>query len=119
MTIEETVAALYRAMLAHDVQALDGLLAEDVVYGHSPGFNEAKRAFLDGVRDGLYEYVRVQPTEQRVMQAGDLAVVYDILDFRGGPRGVEHQPVRLMTTLVCRREAGSWRLAIRQATRMQ
>jgi uncharacterized protein (TIGR02246 family) len=118
MDIQAAVTALYQAMLAHDTTALAALLTEDVRYGHSPGFVEGKAAYLDGVRDGLYEYEHVQPTEQHVMRSGDLAVVYDVLDFRGGPRGQPHPPVRLITTLVWRREAGAWRLAIRQATRM-
>ena len=33
--VEAAVRALYRAMLAHDLAALDDLLADDVVYVHS------------------------------------------------------------------------------------
>lgn len=116
--IETATAALYRAMLAHDIAALDALLAEDVVYVHSPGFAETKRAFLDGVRDGLYEYERVRPTAPQIRISGDLATVHDVLDFQGGPRGVAHAPVRLITTLVWAREAAGWRLCLRHATRM-
>src|ERR1700742_3048049 len=98
--MEEAVAALYRAMLAHDIAALDALLSDDMVYIHSTGLSETKQQFLDGVRDGLYEYERVVPETQRKVVDGDMAMVYAILDFIGGPRGVPHPPVRLVTTLV-------------------
>lgn len=117
MTVHETTQALYRAMLAHDLVALDALLHDDCLYIHSPGFGETKAAFLDGVRDGTYVYERVRPMEERIAEDGDLAVVYTTLDFMGGARGVPHPPVTLLTTLVWRRSAGAWRLWLRQATR--
>jgi ketosteroid isomerase-like protein len=116
--MEQMVADLYRAMLAHDIPALDRLLSDDVVYVHSTGLAETKRQFLDGVRDGLYEYVRVRPTQQRIVVSGDMAMVYDVLDFMGGPRGTAHQPVRLITTLVWMRQNGAWQMIVRQATRI-
>jgi len=116
-TIEQVVRALYNAMLAHDVAALDRLLAEDAVYVHSPGFAEDKATFLQGVRDGLYEYETVRPISERIMRADGMAMIYSLLDFQGGPRGQAHPPVQLITTLVWMRREGAWRLVLRQATR--
>ena len=116
--MEPTLTALYQAMLAHDILALDMLLADDVVYVHSTGLAETKSEFLNGIREGLYEYERVRPETQRIEQSGDLAMVYSILDFIGGARGKSHPPTRLITTLVWRREHGRWRMVVRQATRI-
>jgi len=116
-TIRQAVQALYDAMLAHDIPALDALLAEDSEYVHSPGFTETKPDFLNGVRDGLYEYEVVRPVSERIMLSGNMAVVYSQLDFRGGPRGQAHPPVQLITTLVWMRREGAWRLVLRHATR--
>ena len=116
--MEQAVAELYRAMLAHDIAALDALLSDDTVYIHSTGLAETKTEFLNGVRDGLYEYERVRPETQRIEVAGDMAMVYAVLDFVGGPRGIPHPPTRLITTLVWRRRAGEWRMILRQATRI-
>ncbi len=118
MTIETSLAALYRAMLAHDIAALDGLCAGHCTYVHSNGVVENKAAFLEGVRNGTYEYEIVRPTEQRIDIVGDTAVVFDILDFQGGPRGQPHPRVRLITTLVWRRLDGAWRMTHRHATRI-
>ena len=116
--MEQTLTALYQAMLAHDIPALDALLADDVVYVHSTGLAETKTEFLNGVRDGLYEYERVRPETQRIEQSGDIAMVYTTLDFIGGARGKPHPPTRLITTLVWRREHAKWRMIVRQATRI-
>ena len=116
-SIQQAVRALYDAMLAHDIAALDALLAEDAAYVHSPGFTETKPAFLNGVRDGLYEYQVARPVSERIMCSGDMAVVYSLLDFQGGPRGQAHPPVQLITTLVWMRRGGAWLLVLRHATR--
>jgi ketosteroid isomerase-like protein len=117
-TIEGAVAELYRAMLAHDLPALEALLAGDAVYVHSTGLAETKDEFLAGVRDGLYEYERVAPESQRIVASGDMAMVYSVLDFVGGARARPHPPTRLITTLVWTRQAGGWQMVVRQATRI-
>jgi len=117
MSLQAATDALYRAMLAHDLAALGGLLHDDCTYIHSPGWAETTAAFLAGVRDGAYVYERVRPVEQRFVEDGDLGVVYATLDFVGGPRGEAHAPVTLLTTLVWRRVDGAWRLWLRHATR--
>lgn len=116
--MEQAVAALYRAMLGHDIPALSALLSDDCVYVHSTGLTESKAQFLDGVRDGLYVYDRVAPESQRIVVNGDMAMVYAILDFLGGPRGAGYAPTRLVTTLVWTWQDGRWRLILRQATRI-
>ena len=44
--------ALYRAMIARDLAALDAMLADDAVYIHSTAVGESKQGYLDGVRGG-------------------------------------------------------------------
>lgn len=117
-SIEDAVADLHRAMLADDVEALDALLADDVVYVHSAGATENKQAFLDAVRDKFWEYKRVKPESQHIVTSGDMAMVHALLDFEGGKRGEVHRPLRLFTTLVWMRQQGTWKLISRQATKL-
>jgi len=116
--LENRLRELYAAMLAHDTVALGELLAVDSVYVHSTGVVETKAEYLNGVRDGLYQYEQVRSTAQSIRANGNLAVVTDMLDFRGGPRGVVHLPVKLFTTLVWQKHGNVWRLDLRQATRI-
>lgn len=118
-SIADSLRELYRAMLAHDIPGLDALLAEDCTYVHSTGLAETKAELLEGVRTGLYEYERVRPTSETIKQSDDIAVVYSLLDFVGGPKGQPHAPTTLITTLVWVRHGGdTWRLMLRQATRV-
>ena len=117
-TIDEAMAELYRAILADDVEAFDRLLADDVVYVHSAGATENKPEFLDAVRDRYWEYKRVRPESQHVVTSGDMAMVLAVLDFEGGKRGDAHKPIRMFTTLVWMREQGTWKLILRQATKL-
>ncbi len=117
-TIDGAMAELYRAMLADDLEALDGLLADDLVYVHSAGASEYKQEFLDAVRDKFWEYKRVRPESQRVVASGDMAMVHAVLDFEGGKRGDAHKPIRMFTTLVWMRQQGAWKLISRQATKL-
>jgi Domain of unknown function (DUF4440) len=112
------IGELYRAMLAHDIAALDDLLAETCIYIHSTGLAENKQAFLAGVRDGLYEYEIVRPISEQFFLSGELAAIYSVLDFQGGPRGQPHPRVRLLTSLIWTRHGDAWRLGLRQATRV-
>jgi len=47
--------ALYRAMIAQDIGALDTMLADDVVYIHSTAVAETKDGYFAGIRAGVYE----------------------------------------------------------------
>jgi ketosteroid isomerase-like protein len=117
-TIEDAVADLHRATLTDDIEELDALLADDVVYVHSGGVAEDKRALLDAVRDRHWEYKRMKPESQRVVSSGDLAIVHVVLDFEGGKRGEVHKPLRLFTTLGWKRQQDTWKLISRQATKL-
>jgi ketosteroid isomerase-like protein len=117
-TIEDAVADLHRAMLTDDLETLDALLADEVVYVHSGGAAEDKRGYLDAVRGKYWEYKRVKPESQRVVTSGDLAMAHVILDFEGGKRGEIHKPLRLFTTLVWMRQQDAWKLISRQATKL-
>jgi ketosteroid isomerase-like protein len=117
-TIEDAVANLHCAMLADDVEALEALLADDVVYVHSGGAAENRGAYLDAVRNKFWEYKRVKPQSQRIVTSGDMAMVHAVLDFEGGKRGEVHKPLRLFTTLVWMRQQGMWKLISRQATKL-
>jgi hypothetical protein len=57
--ITQREAELYRAMLAFDYTALDGLLSDEVSYIHSTGVVEAKAEYFAALRQGLYEYADI------------------------------------------------------------
>jgi ketosteroid isomerase-like protein len=116
--IAQAEQSLYRAMIAQDFKALDAILADDLVYVHSTAVAETKDGYLTGVRDGLYEYGSIvsDPVVARLL--GDVAVQTGRSLMLVGARGQPKSRTNLLVTLVWKREAGSWRLWRRHATRI-
>jgi ketosteroid isomerase-like protein len=110
--------ALYRAMIAQDLAALDAILADDSVYIHSTAVAESKQGYLDGVRDGLYEYGAIDSDEVSVRYYGDVAIQMGTVRMTVSARGQPKTPIALLFTLVWKREVPGWRLWQRQATRL-
>src|SRR5579871_6160817 len=111
-------AELYQAMLAFDYTALDDILSDDVSYIHSTGVVETKVAYFAGLRQRLYEYgdIRIESAETRVF--GSVAMTTGVMKMLVGATGSVKSTIRLQHVLIWRQEAGSWRLLLRQATRI-
>jgi ketosteroid isomerase-like protein len=118
-TLLQRERALYDAMIHEDHAALDALLAEDCTYIHSTGVEETKTEYLQGVRDGLYEYESIEAEEVRVRSAGGTAAVTGRVLMKVGERGRPKNAVPLLSTLVWISDRGEWRLWRRHATRIR
>jgi ketosteroid isomerase-like protein len=110
--------ALYRAMIAQDLAALDAILADDSVYIHSTAVGESKQGYLDGVRDGLYEYGSIDSDDVSVRYCGDVAIQTGTVRMTVSARGQPKTPITLLFTFVWKREQRGCRLWQRQATRL-
>ncbi len=66
----EAVKALelkrFDAMQQNDFSALEGLLADDMIYTHSSGQADTKAQFLEALRTGKSRYVKIAPTDTNV-----------------------------------------------------
>jgi ketosteroid isomerase-like protein len=109
---------LYRAMIAQDLTALDAILADDAVYIHSTAVAESKQGYLDGVRDGLYEYGSIDSYDVSVRYCGEVAIQTGTVRMSVSAREQPKTPIALLFTLVWKREQQGWRLWQRQATRL-
>lgn len=99
----------YAAMLAADLDALDRLLAEEVVYTHSSGVRDTKQDYLGKLSSGHYVYRRVEHPVDRVEVVGGTAVVVgrmsaDVL-VDGAPKTIDN-----LALAVWVRTDGGWRL---------
>lgn len=110
--------ALYQAMIALDYAALADLLSEDLSYIHSTGVVESKAAYLDGLRDGLYEYASVTRVDSKTSVYPGVAFTTGMIDMDVGAKGSAKNVIRLQHVLIWREEAAVWRLLLRQATRI-
>jgi ketosteroid isomerase-like protein len=110
--------ALYAAMLAFDYAALDELLSDDVAYIHSTGVVETKAEYFSGLRAGLYEYGDIRITSGQTRVFPDIAITHGVMEMTVGEKGSAKGVIRLLHVLVWRAERGTWRLLLRQATRI-
>jgi hypothetical protein len=109
---------LYRAMLAFDYPALDGLLSDEVSYVHSTAVVETKAEYFAGMRGGLYEYGAIDILSARTRMFDGVAMTTGVMDMQVGANGSVKGTIRLQHVLIWRQEAGTWRLLLRQATRI-
>jgi hypothetical protein len=116
--IAERENALYRAMLAFDYAALDGLLSDEVRYIHSTAVVETKAEYFVGLRRGLYEYGAIEILGGQTCMFDGVAMTTGVMDMLVGAHGSGKGRIRLRHVLVWRLEAGIWRLLLRQATRI-
>lgn len=110
--------ALYRAMIDRDFATLRDLLSDDLTYMHSTGVAESKAQYLAGVADGLYEYERIESHDVRIHVRPETAVMTGLVVMSVSATGEPKRTLRLLFTLVWTKEAGRWRLLLRQATRV-
>jgi ketosteroid isomerase-like protein len=104
-----------KALLAADVDALDGLLSERLVFAHATAKYEDKASLLQKMGAGTIVYKTLDVTEQRVIDLGDSALLLsrltaDVL-VGGQARSIDN-----MTLSVWTREDGQWRLVAYQPT---
>ena len=110
--------ALYAAMLAFDYDALDRILSDDVQYIHSTGVVESKAAYFAGMREGLYEYGDIRIPSGSTQMFPDVAITTGVMEMLVGEKGSAKGTIRLQHVLVWRKEGETWRLLLRQATRL-
>jgi len=65
-----------RAMLAHDLDTLERVLADDVIYTHSSAVVEGKAQYLQALREGRSRYLAVQRKSAQVRMYGPVAIMH-------------------------------------------
>jgi ketosteroid isomerase-like protein len=105
----------YQAMTDGDVGTLAELCAEDLVYTHSNAERDTKDSYLRKVRESYFVYGEISHPEERIIFAGDCAVVVGAMradvTLQGVPRRLDNSALAVWT-----RSSGRWRLLAYQPT---
>jgi ketosteroid isomerase-like protein len=102
-------AALREAQLASDVQALDRLVDDALVFTGPDGAVYGKRDDLNAHRSGAIRITRLDPSEERVQRIGDIAVVSVRMEMSGTFQGAPFAGPFRYTRVWCARREG-WRI---------
>ena len=105
----------YAAMLGKDTDALERLLHHDLVYMHSSGVADTKTSYIAGLREGVWDYSRIDRDDQTIRIAGPLALVFNRISISIAIRGVRKE-LKNRALAVWSRDAGSWQLIVLQSS---
>jgi uncharacterized protein DUF4440 len=102
-------SALRRAQLKGDVNELDRLIDDSLVFTGPNGLVYGKRDDLEAHRRGAIRITRLDPSEERIQNFGDIAVVSVRMEMSGTFEGQAFSgPSRY--TRVWRRYGDTWRI---------
>jgi ketosteroid isomerase-like protein len=108
-SLHASEAALRKAQLTSDVQELDRLVDDALVFTGPNGAVYGKQDDLDAHRRGLIRITRLEPSEERVQRFGHIAVVSVRMEMSGTFEGAAFSgPFRY--TRVWRAKENGWRI---------
>jgi ketosteroid isomerase-like protein len=117
-TIDELEKLLRRAMLAGDVDALDALLADGLIFVGQAGTIVTKEADLETHRSGILRLIALEPAERRVESFGDTAVVsvkmHVVGEYDGATFAGTYRYLRVWALVT-----GRWQVVAVQTTEVQ
>jgi ketosteroid isomerase-like protein len=86
--VQQLEDARFAAMVGKDVETLDRLLDDKLIYMHSTGIADTRASYLEGLRTGVWDYQSVDRTDQRIQVDGDVVLVFCKMSIRLISRGV-------------------------------
>jgi ketosteroid isomerase-like protein len=110
MVIEALEEKLRQAMLNGDVEALDELIADDLVFTMHTGLVIDKQDDLDAHRTGIQKFTKVELDDLQVRHYGDFAVVTVKALLAGKFDGQDYSDIYRFTRLWVKRQ-NRWQIA--------
>ncbi len=101
------------AMVKGDAQALEEILADDLIYTHTTARLDTKASFIDAVKTGKSNYKSVDRKDVEVRDLGDTAVVTGHAKFHVGDNKFEARFIDVYA-----KRNGAWQMVAWQSTRV-
>jgi len=101
------------AMTKGDANALDEILADDLIYTHSTARIDTKASFIEAITSGRSNYRSVERKDVNVRQFGDSAVVTGHAKFHVGDNKFEARFIDVYA-----KRNGSWQMVAWQSTKL-
>ncbi|MEE8056204.1 MAG: nuclear transport factor 2 family protein [Gammaproteobacteria bacterium] len=101
------------AMTKGDVQALEEILADDLIYIHTTARIDTKSSFIEAISSGRSNYRSVEREDVKVRQFGDSAVVTGHAKFHVGDNKFEARFIDVYA-----KRNGAWQMVAWQSTRL-
>ena len=105
----------FNAQMELDVETLDNLLAEELIYIHSNTLTESKTDFIASVQSGKIVYQEMNIKRHQLRQYKKIAIVTGLVEVKGLFKDNEFV-VELFYTSVYKKKKGKWLLLSWQST---
>ena len=106
------------AVKRQDMNALNRILGDDLVYTHSTGIVESKAEYLNKMKSGAQKYANIEHSNAKYRAFGDTGVVNTKVRMTGATNGTPFDNQLLMTHVWVKRD-GRWQLVSHQTTRVE
>ena len=113
--IRDRYAAMFRAMVAKDMAAMDDMHADSFVLVHMTGQRMDKREYLAAVRDGTLNYYAAEHDALAVTVEGDSATLRAHSRVTAAVYGGVRRTWRLQQDMTLKRIGGEWKFTHSQA----
>ena len=100
------------AMTSGDTQALEEILADDLIYTHTTARLDTKASFIDAVKTGRSNYKSVDTSDVEVKALGDTAVVTGHAAFHVGDNKFQARFIDVYA-----KRNSTWQMVAWQSTR--
>lgn len=108
---------LRNALIDADKAVLENLTATKLSYGHSGGYIDDKKEFVEKLVTGKSDFVSIDLSDQIISVSGNTAIVRHILKATTLDAGKPTE-VHLRVLLIWQKQKGHWKLLARQAVRV-
>jgi ketosteroid isomerase-like protein len=109
--IEDLEEKLRQAMLASDVEALDELIADDLIFTMHAGLVINKQDDLEAHRTGIQKFAKIELDDRQVRHYGDCIVVTVKALLAGEFNGQDYSDTYRFTRLWVKRQ-NRWQIAV-------
>jgi hypothetical protein len=105
----------YEALLGPDLPVLERLFHDRLSYAHSSGVRDTKDQYLEKIRNGYYDYARIDHPVERVDVLGDTVVVIGRMTADLTVQGTQ-KTIHNLALAVWTKDSGEWQLVAYAST---
>ena len=117
--LETQIEAFRQALLDPTAEVLDGLVMENLSYGHSSGRVENKKDFAENLLNGNSDFTEIVFSEQKITIEKKTAIVRHKLFAKTHDKGKAPGEINLHIMTVWVKTGKTWKLLARQAVKQQ
>jgi hypothetical protein len=118
VAVRDAAQLLEQSLMGKNSAVLNGLLHEDLVFGHSNGWVQKKSDVIADMESGSLIYRSFLPESLRIERIGKRAIVKEYVQVQGDRNGAPFK-VRLFVMQEWVLGRKGWQLILRQGARQQ